>query len=109
MAQRITIQLEDDLDGSEAAETVRFGLDGKECEVDLNEGLAEELRSALGRFVHASRGAAGRGQDKAPQGNSKRRASTAKEIRAWAKETEIAVNSRGRINEDVVHQYNVAQ
>jgi len=37
MAQKVTVELEDDLDGSPADETVRFGLDGTEYEIDLSE------------------------------------------------------------------------
>ena len=36
MAQKITVALEDDLDGGPADETVRFGLDGAEYEIDLS-------------------------------------------------------------------------
>jgi hypothetical protein len=38
----------DDLDGSEAEGTVRFGLDGTEYEIDLNAEHAQALRDALG-------------------------------------------------------------
>jgi hypothetical protein len=36
MAQKITVVLEDDLDGGPADQTVRFGLDGAEYEIDLS-------------------------------------------------------------------------
>ncbi|HZO69743.1 MAG TPA: histone-like nucleoid-structuring protein Lsr2 [Kribbellaceae bacterium] len=36
MSRRELVVLEDDLDGGEAAETVRFMLDGRSYEVDLN-------------------------------------------------------------------------
>ena len=36
MATRISVVLEDDLDGGPAAETVRFGLGAVEYEIDLN-------------------------------------------------------------------------
>ena len=36
MAQKITVALEDDLDGGPADETVRFGLGGAEYEIDLS-------------------------------------------------------------------------
>ncbi|MDP9696140.1 UNVERIFIED_ORG: hypothetical protein J2X79_003719 [Arthrobacter globiformis] len=36
MAQKRVVILEDDLDGSEASETMKFGLDGREYEIDLN-------------------------------------------------------------------------
>lgn len=44
MATRIVIELIDDLDGSEATETVRFGLDGADYEIDLAGQNADELR-----------------------------------------------------------------
>ena len=49
MAQKIQALFIDDLDGSTAEGTVRFGLDGVEYEIDLNAGHAKELRDALAR------------------------------------------------------------
>ena len=42
MVQKMITELFDDLDGSPAVETVRFGYAGREYEIDLNE---EEERS----------------------------------------------------------------
>jgi len=47
MAQKIQTLFVDDLDGSEAEGTVRFGLDGAHYEIDLSAVHAEELRSML--------------------------------------------------------------
>ena len=55
MAQKIQTLFIDDLDGSAAEGTVRFGLDGTEYEIDLNAGHAKELRDALARYVDAAR------------------------------------------------------
>ena len=55
MAQKIQTLVIDDLDGSAAEGTVRFGLDGMEYEIDLNAGHARELRDALARYVGAAR------------------------------------------------------
>ncbi|MGH8880612.1 MAG: Lsr2 dimerization domain-containing protein, partial [Stackebrandtia sp.] len=41
MAQKVTVSLVDDLDGSEAGETVEFGLDGAFYEIDLSDDNAE--------------------------------------------------------------------
>jgi nucleoid-associated protein Lsr2 len=46
VAQKIQTLLIDDLDGSAGEETVRFGLDGADYEIDLNAGHAQELRDA---------------------------------------------------------------
>lgn len=51
MAQRVVVTLSDDIDGSEAAETIAFGLDGKSYEIDLNEANAKKLRKALAPYV----------------------------------------------------------
>jgi hypothetical protein len=47
MAREVIEQLVDDLDGSPAAETVSFGLDGLAFEIDLNEQHAADLRARL--------------------------------------------------------------
>ena len=39
MATKVLTTLQDDIDGSDAAETVRFGLDGVEWEIDLSLSL----------------------------------------------------------------------
>ena len=59
MAQRVSITLVDDLDGSEATETVAFGLDNTNYEIDLSEQNAKELRSRLDEFVAAARAGLG--------------------------------------------------
>jgi hypothetical protein len=55
MAQKIQTLFVDDLDGSEAEGTVRFGLDGTEYEIDLNAKHSRELRNALARYADAGR------------------------------------------------------
>ena len=60
MAQKIQTLFIDDLDGSEAEGTIRFGLDGTEYEIDLNAEHAQALRDVLARYVHAARRAGGR-------------------------------------------------
>jgi hypothetical protein len=44
MAQRVQVQMVDDLDGSEASQTVPFSLDGVTYEIDLSEENASALR-----------------------------------------------------------------
>ena len=51
MAQKVQTLLVDDLDGSEADGTVRFGLDGTEYEIELNTEHAQQLRNALARYA----------------------------------------------------------
>ena len=58
MAQKIQTVFIDDLDGSEAEGTVRFGLDGTEYEIDLSAEHAQALRDALARYVRRPGGLA---------------------------------------------------
>ena len=55
MAQKIQTLFIDDLDGSEATGTVRFGLDGTEYEIDLSAAHSDELRKALEQYIRHGR------------------------------------------------------
>jgi hypothetical protein len=107
MAQRIQTLLIDDLDGGEAAGTVRFGLDGTEYEIDLSAEHDDELRKSLQRYLaHARRiGGTARTAARTPRGGAA--VDTAK-VREWAKEQGIEVKDRGRIPASVVEQYQTA-
>jgi hypothetical protein len=104
MAQKITVALEDDLDGGPADETIRFGVAGAEYEIDLSKKNARAFRKQLAPFVEHAR-KAGRGQRRPRTSSSRRRSG---DIRAWAKEQGIAVSDRGRIPASVVEQYEAA-
>ena len=108
MAKKTIVLLEDDIDGSEASETISFALDGSEYEIDLNEGHANELREVLARFTSAGRKVSGgRGR---PAGRSKswQGGPDAKAVRMWAVDNGIQVNARGRIQAEVVEKYEAA-
>src|SRR5579859_3663176 len=71
MAQRIQTLLIDDLDGGEAAGTVRFGLDGTEYEIDLSAAHNDELRKALQQYLaHARRTGTTKGAARTRRGNA---------------------------------------
>ena len=65
MAQKVTVALEDDLDGGPAEESVRFGLGGAEYEIDLSKKNARAFRKQLAPFIEHAR-KAGRGQRRRP-------------------------------------------
>ena len=104
MATKITIALEDDLEGGPADETMRFAVGGTAYEIDLNKKNARAFRKQLAPFVEHAR-KAGRGPRR-PRTSSGRQRSG--DIRAWAKEQGIAVSGRGRIPASVVAQYDAA-
>jgi hypothetical protein len=113
MAQRVNVILVDDIDGDDAVETVTFGLDGVDYEVDLNENNAEALRSALAPYVGAARRVAGRkssgrgrrGQRAAGGGST---GPSASEMRRWARENGWDVSERGRVPAEVREAYAAA-
>jgi hypothetical protein len=103
MAQRVNVVLVDDLDGSEASETVKFGLDGADFEIDLSADNAAKLRDALALYVGHGRRTGGRrrgaGQTAATAKDSS--GPSAAEIRAWARENGWDVPERGRVAAEV--------
>ena len=101
MATKITVALDDDLDGGPADQTVRFRVGGTDYEIDLNKKNAKAFREQLAPFVEHAR-KAGRGQRRPSTSSTRQRSS---DIRAWAKEQGIAVSDRGRIPAGVVAQY----
>jgi hypothetical protein len=106
VATKVTVVLEDDLDGGPADETVRFGLDGVEYEIDLSKQHARTFRRELASFlVHARRAERERRRRPARSPSGRRRSG---DIRAWAKDAGIQVSDRGRIPASVVAQYQAA-
>ena len=108
MARRVHIVLEDDLDGGPADETVVFGLDGREYEIDLSAQRAESLRDALEPYISAGR--------RRTSGKKKERSGTRKsgsrsdlaQIREWARTNGVEVSKRGRISASVIEKYDAA-
>ncbi len=112
MAQRVNVVLVDDIDGSDAVETVSFALDGVDYEIDLSEKHAGELRNAVSLYIGHGRRTGGRRR-------SGRRSSTgsnaagsegasAADIRAWARENGWDVPERGRVSAEVREAYSAA-
>lgn len=105
MAQKTIITLEDDLDGTEADETVTFALDGTTYEIDLNVANADSLRGVLYDYtVQARKVGKGRGGRKTTGSRSSRApvsGASAAEIRAWGRDNGFDVPERGRIPAEV--------
>ncbi|MHA7145141.1 histone-like nucleoid-structuring protein Lsr2 [Arthrobacter sp. TmT3-37] len=115
MAQRIQVNLVDDLNGEEAQETVRFGIDGTDYEIDLTTENAEKLRSALSEYVEKGRkaktgrrGQSGQGGQSSPSAPSKSKREETQKIRQWAQDNGHNPSSRGRITQAIVDAYNQA-
>ncbi len=107
MAQKVNIVLVDDLDGTEATETVTFGLDGSSYEIDLNDANAAALREALSGYVGHARKVTGTSR-RARKTSGASSSSNSKDVREWAKSQGMEVSERGRISADVQQAYNAA-
>lgn len=111
MAQKVLVEMVDDITGEPAAQTVPFGLDGVHYEIDLSEDNATQLREELARFVAAATRTGGRkvrlatGQSAAPVSADRGRTG---EIRAWARDNGYSVSDRGRISLEVSNAYEEA-
>ena len=108
MAQKVQTLFIDDLDGSAAEGTVRFGLDGTEYEIDLNAEHAQQLRDALAAYVRAGRRVSGgsrpaRGGRRGPASGL-----NTTEVREWAKAQGIEVKDRGRVPAELVVKFRAA-
>lgn len=105
MAQRINVILVDDLNGKDADETVTFGLDGVDYEIDLAEANAADLRAALATYISAGRKVGGKrrkAKSAAASGTS------AADIRQWARDNGWDVPDRGRVAAEVREAYTAA-
>jgi hypothetical protein len=115
VAREVIERLVDDLDGTPAAETVRFGLDGTSYEIDLSKKNAAAFRKALARYTAAGRrssnSAATRRRTTAPpavKAAKPKRDFDLLQLRDWAGANKVAIPARGRIPQSVVEQYKAA-
>ena len=109
MTTKYVTLLEDDTDGSQASETVNFGLDGAVYEIDLSDTNASALRETFTGWISHARRIGGRGKPtggvgtKAPFNEVDNKA-----VRAWAEANHVKINARGRIPADIIAQYRSA-
>jgi len=108
VAQRTLIMLIDDTDGTEDANTISFGLDGKLYEIDLTEPNARALRDLLAPYIAAGRRVTSKTK-RTPAASTGLNRDQAAAIRAWAKLQGLKVSGSGRIPAHVIDQYKAAQ
>jgi nucleoid-associated protein Lsr2 len=118
VAQRTIVQLTDDLDGKAIpdgkGQTIRFGLDRTDYEIDLTDKNAKALRDAIAKYVAAARrtGSASRGAGARRSPASSRSDSTRdydpRAVRAWAASQGLEVSQRGRVPADLIAKFQEA-
>jgi hypothetical protein len=108
MARKVEVRLIDDLDSGPADESVTFGLDGADYEIDLSAKHAKELRGALERYIGVAQ-RVGRGRSAVGRTGARRtsRGDRAQNqaIREWAARKGLEIAPRGRISQAVLDQY----
>ncbi len=104
--QRVELQLEDDLTGGPADETVTFAVDGRAYEIDLSAKHAATLRNQLAGFVEHARVARQR-QPRTPSRTAASR-QRSREIRTWADQQGFVLAEYGRLPASVIHEYDLA-
>ncbi|WP_079707502.1 histone-like nucleoid-structuring protein Lsr2, partial [Mycobacteroides abscessus] len=100
MATVSRLEVVDDIDKEQLAdETVEFGLDGFDYEIDLSAANAQLLRTDLNRWIAAARPGKRRNRARfVPRGD----------VRAWARENGYTVPDTGRLPKDLLAAYDKA-
>jgi nucleoid-associated protein Lsr2 len=105
MAQRVEIQLVDDIDGSEADGTILFGIDGRRYEIDLSAANRQKLAEAVRPYIEKARKVAG-SRPRSPSPPAARHDQGA--VREWARAQGMEISSRGRLPASVAEAYQLA-
>ena len=109
MAQQVSVQYVDDLDGSAASGPVDFSLDGKGYTIDLSDTNASKLREILTPFVTAARRPSGSAHrpiaSPARSSGPSRSRDEVQAMRGWLRENGYTVKDRGRVPAEFVAAY----
>lgn len=111
MARITTVQLIDDLDGSvlEDGSTVRWGLDGREYELDTSPANEAKLRRQLEKYLRASRRvAAAAPPQRVDDARGQSDPHQLQAVRDWARRNGHEVSDRGRIPKKVMEAFDAA-
>jgi hypothetical protein len=116
MGQKVVLTCDLHGDNTEAADTMRFSVDGASYAVELCEKHLKEFNDKLAPFVKASRRAGGRPRASASTRRSPRAAASAgrgrrsrtadvASIREWARSQGYEVSDRGRLSAALFEAY----
>lgn len=112
MSSKTIVELIDDIDGTEASQSVAFAVDGVNYTIDLSDSNAEDLRDRLAPFIESGRKVTNtrtaktytRRQNRPPLGRAQSQA-----IREWARANGEKVSDRGRIPSELAARFQAAQ
>lgn len=110
MAQKITREFVDDIDGSPAERTFSFAVDGVSYEIDLSTQNIAEFKSAIGGFIESARkvkGSSSRAHSAGGGGGRQSREQT-RAVREWARQHGHSISERGRIPASILQAFDQA-
>lgn len=108
MAQKVLIQLTDDLDGSVATTSVTFTYRGDSYEIDLSDRNVAAFDEALDKFTRAARRVGRSGKPSSARAPRKESTHDAAAVREWALTMGFVLSERGRIPSHVFAAYEAA-
>lgn len=110
MAQYTVVHMKDDLDDSEAQQTIYFSLDNKDYVIDLNDKNAEVFRGKLAQYIEAGRKRDASGSAAKPKRAARGAAAEVDPavVREWARENGHEVSDRGRVSLNLIKAYHEA-
>lgn len=115
--KEVIVRIRDDIDGSEGAETIEFGIRGVSYEIDLSAANVELFDKSLAQFVEVARRVV---SERAPAKAARQTRQTRqtpvsnqvkdkrREIRDWANDNGFQVDARGMIAQAVIEAYEAA-
>ncbi|WP_051898586.1 histone-like nucleoid-structuring protein Lsr2 [Sciscionella sediminilitoris] len=103
--ERTVIQLVDDLDGTEAEETITFRIDSTTYEIDLSKPNAETFRHQIEPFITNARIIKQSGRTTTLAKSNPVPSEQTKAIRKWARNHGYSVSDRGRIPEAILEEF----
>ncbi|WP_035273083.1 histone-like nucleoid-structuring protein Lsr2 [Actinoalloteichus caeruleus] len=102
MAERVCVELVDDLDGAPAQSTVQFALDGVNYEIDLSDRNASHLREVFRPYVERARAVTQRNDRTVKKDRVARNKRRADQREATQRIREVA--ERGRAHQRAVRE-----
>ncbi|MUL77062.1 Lsr2 family protein [Mycobacterium sp. CBMA226] len=111
MAKRYSTTWTDDLDGSPAAETIEFSIDGVTYAIDLSDANALRMRGTFEPYIRVARKASRRRVRtnwRLEQPSFEEPPISHQRVRAWLRMNGHDVGSRGRLSKDLLRRYEVA-
>ena len=114
MTQKTQVVLVDDVDGSEATQTISFAYQGVKYEIDLNDDHAAAIEESFNDWIQAARKVTGRSAStknaSIPRSTSRPGTSSRdlNAVRSWLRENGYEVSDRGRIAQMMLDAYDAA-